>query len=557
MTTADVLERGRDAFFRRAWVEAYTDLTSADAETPLAIEDLERLAIVCGLIGRDEESTDAWGRAHHENLRLDDPGRAARCAFWLGMGLFNRGEHARGGGWIARAQRVLDEHAQDCVERGYLLVPGALQRLEQGEPEAALAAFERAAEFAKRFSDADLIALGTLGRGVSLIRLGQAAAGGSLLDEVMIAATADELSPIVTGIVYCAVIDACQETFDLRRAQEWTAALNTWCSAQADLVPFRGQCLVHRAEIMQLHGAWTGAMDEARRACERLAGQPLAGAAFYRQAELARLRGQFSRAEEAYRQASQCGHGAQPGLARMRLFQGNVAAAGAAIRRALDEAADRASRAKLLPAFVEIMVAANDVPAARLAADELSGIANELQAPFLFAASADANGAVRRAEGDPRAGLVAARQAWRRWLELGAPYEAARSRTLIALACRELGDEEAAEMELAAARASFQQLGATPDIAWLDALATKAPSGAPSGLTAREIEVLRLVAAGKTNRSIAAVMFISEKTVARHVSNIFAKLGVSSRAAATAYAYEHELVEPASTELPIRHRTTE
>jgi len=363
-----------------------------------------------------------------------------------------------------------------------------------------------------------------------------------LFDEVMVAATADELSPIVTGIAYCAVIDACQEIFDLRRAQEWTAALDAWCSAQSEIVPFRGQCLLRRAEIKQLHSEWTDAMDETQRACERLAGQPLAGAALYQQAELARLRGEVRRAEDTYREASAYGHSTQPGLARLRLGQGQVSAACAAIQRAMHETTDRVMRARLLPAYVEIMLAAGDIESARAAAGELKQIANALRAPFLWAASAYAEGGVLRAEGDARAALVALGDAWKKWLDLAAPYEAAQSRALIGITCRELGDEDGAEMELVAARATFEQLGAAVDVARVDAMNMKTPSDVRGGLTAREVEVLRFVAAGKTNRSIAAAMVISEKTVARHMSNIFAKLGLSSRAAATAYAYEHDLV---------------
>jgi len=295
---------------------------------------------------------------------------------------------------------------------------------------------------------------------------------------------------------------------------------------------------------MQLHGAWRDAMDAARRACERLSappGQPALGMAGYQQAELHRLRGQSAKAEEAYRQASRWGHPPQPGLALLRLAQGRVEAAAAA-RAAVDEAQGRAARARVLAAYVEIMLAADDVPAARAAAGELSETAAGLGMPFLHAVSAHATGAVLLAEGDTRAALAALRRAWTAWQELQAPYEAARTRVLVGLACRELGDEDSAEMELDAARWVFQQLGAAPDLARVEALSRKKAAKAAGGLTAREVQVLRLVAAGKTNRSIAADLFLSEKTVARHVSNIFTKLGLSSRAAATAYAYQHGLV---------------
>jgi DNA-binding CsgD family transcriptional regulator len=427
------------------------------------------------------------------------------------------------------------------------------QRLFEGDAAAAATAFGRAAEIGGRFDEPDLPALARLGWGHALLMQGQTAAGVAMFDEVMVAATAGELSPMVAGEAYCAAIEVCQEIFDLRRARQWTAALSHWIEAQPELVTYRGQCQVHRAEIMQLHGAWPDALEEARRAGERFSqppGHPAAGGAFYRQGELHRLRGQFAKAEEAYRQASRWGREPQPGLALLRLAQGQVDAAAAASRRVVEEARDRLARCQVLPAHVEIMLAAGDVPAARGAADELSRIAGEAGAPqagavgepLLDALAAHAGGAVLLAEGDVRAALAALRGAWAAWQALDVPYEGARVRVLLGLACRRLGDQDGAEMELDAARWVFQQLGAVPELARVQALSGRPPARAAGGLTAREVEVLRLVAAGKTNRVIAADLVLSEKTVARHLSNIYAKLGLSTRAAATAYAYEHGLV---------------
>jgi DNA-binding NarL/FixJ family response regulator len=549
--TTDPLERARAAFERQAWADAYEGLTQAAGVAPLGLDDLERLATTAFLTGRHEESEDVWISAHQAALRLGRAPRAIRCAFHVAMGLIDRGEMARGAGWLGRANHVLEEHGEDCAERGLLLVPIGLQLLDEGDFEGARAAFERASAIGARFGDVDVVTFAGLGRGRALISRGSVVEGMALLDEAMVAVTSGETTPITTGIVYCAVIEVCQRLFDLRRAQEWTSALSDWCSAQPDLVPYRGQCLVHRAEIMQLHGRWDEAFVEARQARERLSGQPAVGVAIYLEAELQRLRGRFDEAIELYRQANEFGHPPQPGLAQLRLAQGQVEVAAAAIRRQVDEVTDVVERTRLLPPFVDIALASGDVTGARAAADELAALATQLGAPLLLAASAAATGSVLLAEGDARAALPELRAARGAWQEMEAPYQAALARASIGLACRALGDHDTGVMELEAARHAFEALGAAPDEAKVRALLavpaeagmeTEHEAGRASVLTARELEVLRLVATGRTNRAVARELVISEKTVARHVSNIFTKLDLSSRAAATAYAYEHDLV---------------
>jgi DNA-binding CsgD family transcriptional regulator len=541
MPVASALDRGRESFARQAWGDAFAQLSAADRETALELDDLERLAVAAYLVGRDSETDDAWARAHHECLRLGQVVRAARCAGLLAQGLMLRGEIARGGGWLARAQRLLDEEQDDGVERGYLLLPVAIQAFDV-DPAAAHATFERAANVGVRFGDMDLAAYGRMGLGRALIRLGETSHGVALLDEVMVAVTAGEVSPIYAGLVYCAVIEACREIFDLRRAQEWTAALTRWCESQPGLVAYQGQCLLYRAEIMQLHGAWGAAAEEAKLALQQLSGRPLVGHAFYQQAELYRLRGELAEAEDAYRRAAEWGREPQPGRAMLRLSQGEVEAAAMAIRPVVDDANDRVARSRVLAALVEIELATHDLDAARAAAVELAQIADELGAPLLHAVSGHATGAVLLGEGDARAALVVLRRARAAWRDLEVPYEAARVQVLIGLACRELGDLETATMELDAANSVFRQLGAAPDLVRVDALTASTRRKARMGLTGREVEVLALLATGKTNRDIAAALVISEHTVARHVQNILAKLGVSSRTAASAFAYEHDLV---------------
>jgi ATP/maltotriose-dependent transcriptional regulator MalT len=538
------LARGREAAARLAWAEAYTALSLADSSSALAGEDLELLATAAYLLGRVEDCLRALQRAQRLHAEHGDLRRAARCAFWLAFHLINQGELAQASGWLARANRLL-EHEQECAERGYLLVPVALRQLVAGDYAEAGRTADRAAAIGRRAGDADLVTLALVLHGRALARAGRVGEGLVLLDEAMVAVVAGELSPPVAGTVYCSVIDACQEIMEWRRAQEWTAALTAWCGRQPDMVTFTGQCLVHRAELLQLHGAWPQAVEEARRAGERLvlgADSHATGAALYRQAEVYRVRGDLTTAEDAYQQASLQGLEPQPGLALLRLAQGRTDAAAAAIRRVVAETSERFRRARLLPAQVEILLAAGEVGAARDAADELTGIAEGYDTPALHAVADHAHGAVLLAEGDARAAVVVLRRAGQVWRELEAPYEAARVRVLVGLGCRALGDEEAAAMELDAARGVFAQLGAAPDLARLETLARGGGGSKGHGLTARELQVLRLLAAGKTNHAIASDLVLAEKTVDRHVSNIYAKLGVSSRAAATAHAYQHRLL---------------
>jgi DNA-binding NarL/FixJ family response regulator len=515
----------------RRWADEYATLSDADRAGGLGGEDLERLATAAYMLGDEEAYLDGLERAHHAHLEAGAVERAVRCAFWLGLILSLRGETGRANGWLGRAQRQLER--RDCVERGYLRL---LATLHGPDPAVGYAGAADAAEIGRRFGDGDLTWLAVHEQGHCLIGQGEIAGGLSLLDEAMLAVVAGELSPVVTGLIYCSVIDGCQQLRELRRAQEWTAAMTRWCEQQPDLVMFTGRCLVHRAEIMQVGGAWGEALAEARQAGARLADAQAVGQAFYRQGELHRLQGEYGDAEEAYREASRRGLEPQPGMALLRLAQGHGAAAAAAINRVVGEASAPPARMYLLPAQVEIALATGDADLARSACRELEQLAAAHPNAMLSASVAHGRGALALADGDARAALAALRDAETAWQQLDAPYEAARVRVLVATACRALGDEDSAALELDAARAVFERLGAAPDLAALGG------AEAAHGLSPRELQVLRLVAAGSTNRAIAAELVLSERTVDRHVSNILAKLRVPSRSAATAYAYEHRLV---------------
>jgi len=533
---------------RRDWKAEYEALSACDRQTPLDPAELEQLGIAANLAGHEAVSIDILTRAHTAALERGETRQAARAAFWIAFALINGRELARAAGWAARGRRLLEQDQLDCVECGLLMLPQALERIACGDLAGAEAVFAAAEHIGERFSDADLTSLARQGRGRVLVGLGRVSEGVALFDEVMVAVTAGEVTPIVAGVVYCSVIGACFEMLDIRRAREWTAALSDWCAAQPGLVPYRGDCLAHRAEVFRLRGRWPEARDEARRAYDALIGtkSPGEGAAVYALAELHRLQGEIPEAEDTYRLASAHGRATAPGLALLRLAQGQREAARATIDRVLAEPARGRQRADVLAAATEVFLASGDVAAAGRAVEELNTIAATLDSEALRAMAAAATGAVRLADGEARQALAPLREALAIWRDLDVPYEAARVGVLIGRACRALGDVEAARAEWETAARVFRQFGAAPALADVDALmqSPRAVACPPAGgLTAREIEVVRLVARGKTNRAIATELGISEKTVARHVSNIFTKLDLSTRAAAAVYAFTHGLLQ--------------
>ena len=546
MTVHTSIAAGREAYARRAWAEAFEAFSTANALSPLETEDAERLAWSAMLSGRTEASFEAFERLYELRLSAGEELRATRAAFWLGMRLMSVGQSARGGAWLARAQRLIEGHP-DCVECGYLRLPLVLRHSAAGDHAAARAAAFEAIDVGDRHGDRDLGSLARALAGRTLVREGRLSEGLPMLDEAMVSVSGGDVAPIVTGLVYCEAISACQHCHAIDRAREWTAVLSSWCHAQPQLAPFAGACLIHRSEIMQLAGAWSEAFDEAHRVLTRLDQTTgIDGGAYYQQAEIHRLRGELTEAEQDYTQASERGRDPHPGLALLRVAQGRVDLAMAASRRVLSVTSDPLQRTRFLPAHVDILLAASETAEAREAADELGRLADQYGMELLSAMAQHARGAVMVAEGDARGAIEALRRAQEVWHRVGAPYLSARIRVLVARAFRSLGDEDGAGLELEAAKKVFVQLGAAPDVRVVQAMATAGTDTGISldvhGLSARELEVLRLVASGKTNKTIARELFLSEKTVDRHVSNIFGKLNVPSRAAATAWAYQHGIM---------------
>jgi DNA-binding CsgD family transcriptional regulator len=539
--TGAALDRGREALGRRDWRDAFVSLSAADRAAALPARDLDALAQAAYMVGDSEGYVAALERAHRAHLDAGNVPSAVRDAFWIGHSLLFRGQAAAAGGWFARAQRLFAESGEDGAERGWVLIPAWLRQMGAGDFASGYATAGEAAGIARRFGDADLLCLARCDQGRALINLGRVTEALRVVDEMYVVATRGELSPVVTGIVYCNTIAYCVDGYAVDHAREWTEALTRWCEGQPQMEEHFGFCLVHRAELHHLSGTWATAREESERAAVHTAGQLnqlVRGKAAYVQGEMHRLAGDLAEAERCFREANALGHDPQPGLALLRLAQGDVAAAAAAIRRAVGESMQPLRRVRLLPAYVEVTLAVGEVDRARAAAAELEVIASDVGGATT-AMAAHAEGAVLLAQGEPDRALVVLRAGLQAWQRLGVPYEAARTRVLVGLACRGVGDHDTAHLELDTARATFDELGARPDRDRVAALVGR--RGTTEGLTAREVEVLRWVASGRSNSEIAAALFISEHTVARHLQNIFGKLGVSTRTAAAAYAFEHHL----------------
>ena len=528
--------RAREFYLNRAWLRACDAFLAGRDE--LEVDDVERLAISAHLVGRDAESDAAWGLAHRRHLDEGDLDGASRCAFWLGFRLVNASEQAQANAWIARLYRVVAAAPKASVAGARLDYLTGLRSAFDSDFETAASDLQRAVATATRHGDEELAALARLSLGRVRIFLGDIKTGVRLLDDAMHVVRTEPISPIAVGDSYCTAIGACRDLYDLRRGQAWTDGLTRWCDQQTDLVPFAGLCLVHRAEFLQLKGAWVEAMAQAGLAKERLDRpfrQPAYGAAIYQQGELHRLLGEFKKAEACYRTASGAGRDPQPGLALLRLRQGRVNDAAQSIDRALFEASGPVDRSPVLAAYVEIMLASDRTAEAKAAASELADVAVALGSTMLTAVALDADGRISLAEGDARSALIALRKASDGFREVEAPYEMACAALLIGTARAALGDTEGAGLAFVTARTTYERLGARADL-------RRVPGQAGAGLTGRELQVLRMVAQGDTNRSIGSALGLSERTVDRHVSNIFAKLGVSSRAAATAAAHRSELI---------------
>jgi DNA-binding NarL/FixJ family response regulator len=541
MGLIEELAQARDAYERREWAASYEALCRQEPES-LRADDFARLAVAAHLLGRRNDSVQAMQRAYQVNVAAGHAAIAAFCAFWLAMILLEVGEDAVGSGWTARAERLLDGLDEEVAERGYLDFLHFMQALRRGR-------FDEAARWAaatiacgERFDEENLLVLGRCGQGRLMIMGGQVAEGLALLDEAMVGAGSDAVHPVVAGQAYCVMIEGCQEILDFGRAEQWTSELSRWCATQPDLVMFTGQCALHRGQLMRLRGAYAEALEEFERAVQRyqqINTPAAAGLAMGERGDVLRIRGDLSAAENAYAQAAGFGFDPQPGPALVWLARGRTSAAVAAAERLAAEPRPEPLLARLLPGLIEILLAAGRVEQAEPLVERLDRCAELLDTPAVRGLAGYAAASVALSGGDGRAALPRLRTALADFTVVGAAYEVARCHAQLGLAYRKLGDTASADLELSEAAAAFDRLGARPAYQEVTRLLG---STAPGGLTSREVEVLRLVAAGSSNARIAADLVLSEKTVARHLSNIFGKLNVTSRTAAAAYAHEHHLV---------------
>jgi DNA-binding CsgD family transcriptional regulator len=528
MLGVDVRARAYEAFERRDWAAAYEAFRACDE---LGADDHDALAESAHWLGLADEVIESYTEAYRLHLAAGFPRRASLSAFMLATYLRLRGDGAQSEGWLARAQRLLATEAEGA-EHGYPLYLG-IARLMGRDLAAAAESARRMQDLGRRFGDDSLVALGVFFEGRALVKQARVHEGLAFLDEAMLAALSDNLKPMWTGAIYCGLLDACHELFDLRRAREWTEATRRWCAPLPVASLYPGICRVHSAEILAGRGAWEQAEAEALEACTDMAGIDVfvVAAGYYEVGEIRRRRGDLAGAEEAYTLAHEVGRDPQPGLALLRLAQGRTDAASSSIASALAAfSGSRLERAPLLAAQVEIALAAGDVDLAEAAATEVAETAEAFESTGLQATGHGCRGAVALARDQPIAALVALRQAFDLWHDLDVPHEVGRTRALLGKAYRAVGDADAAARERDAARACFERLGAVADLRALDELAAL-----PHELTAREMDVLALVAQGRTNPEIAASLYISRKTAEHHVSNILVKLGVATRTeAATA-----------------------
>jgi DNA-binding CsgD family transcriptional regulator len=528
---SDALAQARRAYAARDWPTAAARFDILDSEQFTA-DDLAAHADAVWWLGRIEDALRLGAAAYNAFVADSRPVEAAMSAINLGIFYFSRGDEQQATGWLGRAGRLAGD-MDECPMHGHLLQFTEVEaNLMAGRPAAALDAARRVQGLGHRFADSALVAAGLHGEGRALIQSGQVVDGLALLDEAMVTVLDGQVTPFLSGALYCHTIAACHAVADVRRMAHWTDITEQWLATFPAAVVLEGLCGVHRAQLHLLHGEWNEAERRALPIAKEFDAHRVdyAAEAWYVVAEVRRLRGDPT-AAEAYAEAHSRGRDPQPGRALLRLQEGDAKGAATSVRSALVAAGnDPLRRAPICAAAVEIAVATDRLEDAAEAESELAATAAKYATSGLEASAAASRGAVLLAEGQADQALPVLRDACQRWHELGAVYDAACACFRLVEAYRALGDEVSAAEELAKAQSTFERLGAH----------RPAPE-TPNGLSRRECEVLALIADGCSNRQIGEKLYISDRTVARHLTNIFHKIGVTSRTQAARYALDRGL----------------
>jgi DNA-binding CsgD family transcriptional regulator len=532
----DQLERARAAYAACQWDEAYDGFASVVAGDAVSTEDLAAQADAAWWLGRTDESLDLYEAVYRRSADRGEPS-AARLAVETGFLWLVRGEETVASGWFARADRLLRDRPEG-VEHGYLQHLAVLELLETGRFEDAASLARRICELGRRHDDATLCALAQVLEGVAAVRGGDLDSGLAAIDEAMLAVRSGAVDRSWAGNLYCQLMSLFLELADLQRARAWTEATERWCRQHSHAAMFTGICRVHRAQLLHLEGALQDAERSAAQACRDLADMNVdaVAAAHYELGELRRRRGDLAGAERSYVRAHELGRDPQPGMALVRLAQGRPTAARRAVEAALTATDQPLRRVPLLTAQTTIADHLGDAEQAGRAADELFTIAERFASPGLVAAARQAAGTARLLAGEADRALPLLREAQGRWRDLDVRGEAATVQLAVARALDAVGDADSAERERSLATEVLTGLGI---------VTSTGQSGGrrdTAGLTPREREVLALVATGDTNAGIASRLVLSERTVERHLSNVFRKLGVSSRTEAARFAFVNGLV---------------
>ncbi|NIK57357.1 helix-turn-helix transcriptional regulator [Kribbella shirazensis] len=531
------LSRARELHTASRWEEACVEYAAADAVEPLAVHDLEAYAEAAQVSARGTEAVVLLRRIFDLRLAANELDDAAYAAFWLWWAFFTSNELVQANGWLQQVGRAL---GPELAGSPWLRIPEAMFQGMTGNHSHA----EELLSAVVEGSHGDVVPWALSMWGQTLIDAGRLQDGLDRLEEAMAALFEDGLSARVTPWIYCAAVRGCCLARDFTRARAWNRSMARWLDSLDSLGgAYLGNCRIYRSRLLCLTGAWPDALDEIAAVCDDLDGYAgwVCGHAFYQLGEVRRLRGEWDAAEEAYLRAAQHGCPTQPGLSLLRLAQGDVDAASAGVRRALTEVTTTPDRLDVLKAAVTIHLEEGNLEAARDAVAEFENITAEVTTPVIQAEAYAVRGALALSEGDAGSALPLLRRAVGAWQAQDAPHEVAQLNVLIGQACHALGDHDGAQLEFSAARETFERLGARPDLAQLDRIAATTGTGT-HGLTHREIEVLCAIAQGKSNRAIANELHLSERTVHRHVANIFIKLGVDSRTAAVAHAIKERIV---------------